>query len=132
MGYNLLMRVLAVVVLLGLLSACQSNQQQCTVIRAVGVTQGFKVANTDSPNATIKKGGCIEFVYDDETGATHLVQSKPGTPKELGFSTYPMGFKGYKERIVFNIAGEIEYICSTQDVNGSHAKTMNGIITVQP
>ncbi|WP_297858460.1 hypothetical protein [Meiothermus sp.] len=126
------MRVLALVVLLGLLSACQSNQQQCTVIRVLGVTQGFKVANTDSPNATIKKGGCIEFVYDDETGATHLAQSKPGTPEELKFYTYNMNNKGYKERIVFNIAGEIEYICSIQDVNGSHAITMNGRITVQP
>lgn len=101
------------------------------MIRVLGVSQGFKVANTDSPNATIQKGGCIEFVYDDETGATHLVQSKPGTPPELEFITYTMNIKGQKERHI-KIAGEIEYICSIQDNNGSHAKTMNGKITVQP
>ncbi len=120
--------------LLFLFAACQpSNPQACVVVRALTIEEGFKAGNTNSSDVTIKKGGCIEFVNEDPTQNTHLAQSKPGTPQELQFTTINLapGIEN-KVKVVFNIAGEIEYICSLNTGNIVHARTMYGRITVLP
>lgn len=120
--------------LLFLFAACQpSNPQACVVVRALTIQEGFKVGNTNSSDVTIKKGGCIEFVNEDPTQTLHLAQSRPDTPPELYFTTNNLApGSENKVKVVFNIAGEIEYICALNTGNVVHARTMYGKITVLP
>ncbi|GIW23937.1 hypothetical protein [Meiothermus sp.] len=128
------MRSLVLGVLGLLLAACQPKASDaCTVIRALSVEEGFRAGYTNSPDVTIKKGGCIEFVNEDPSGTIHLAQSKPTTPEELKFNTPNLlPNPEYKAKVVFNIAGEIEYICGLNTGTVVHARTMYGKITVLP
>jgi plastocyanin len=108
--------------------AASSNpiSDSCQVVRMVSTQAGFRLAGTNSPNVTLKVGGCLEFVNDDPN-SVHNVQSRPNTPSNLAFNTAILS-PGASQKVVFNIAGDIEYICGV----GNHATTMNGRITVQP
>ncbi|WP_337867241.1 hypothetical protein [Meiothermus sp.] len=124
------MRIIGLVILMILLASCTESSNpspdSCQVIRMVSTQTGFRLANTNSPNVITKVGGCIEFVNDDPN-SVHNAQSRPGIPNNLAFNT-PILARGESQKVFFNIAGEIEYICGV----GSHATTMNGRITVQP
>lgn len=117
--------------LLVVLLSCQpSTPRACVVIQAVSIEQGFKVKGTDSPNVTIRQGDCIEFVNVDQND-THTVQTKPGSnpPEEIPATNLPYPPHSYK--VVLNLAGEYEYICSLNTGSVVHAKTMFGRITVR-
>lgn len=102
------------------------NPDACAVVRMVSTQTGFRLVNSNSANVTIKAGGCIEFVNDD-ANSVHNAQSRPNTPSHLAFNTAILA-QGKSQKVVLNIAGEVEYICGV----GSHATTMSGRITVQP
>ncbi len=75
---------------------------------------------------TLKPGDCVEFINADQ--GTHDAVSIPGTPQNLRFGTRRLN-SGERQKVVFNLAGEIEYICSVD----SHAQLgMRGTIRVQP
>lgn len=124
------MRIIGLITLLFMLSSCaessNSSPDSCQVVRMVNTQTGFRLANTNSPNVTTKIGGCIEFVNDDAT-SVHNAQSRSNTPSNLAFNMTILSL-GASQKVYFNIAGEIEYICGV----GNHATTMNGRITVQP
>ncbi len=124
------MRIISHVTLLILLASCAEssnpNPDSCQVVRMVSTQTGFRLANTSSSNVTVRSGGCIEFVNDD-ANSFHNAQSRPGIPNNLAFNT-PILARGESQKVFFNIAGEVEYICGV----GNHATTMNGRITVQP
>lgn len=118
------------VLLIGLVSCQPAAPKACVVIRAVSVEAGFKVGNTDSPDVTIQRGDCIEFVNADPS-SSHTVQTKPfsNPPEEIPATNLPYEPNRFKK--VFNIAGEYEYICSLSTNNVAHARTMYGKITVR-
>lgn len=124
------MRMLGLVTLMILLVSCgessNPNPSACQVVQMVSTQNGFRLANTNNANVTVKAGSCIEFVNND-ANSVHNAQSRPGIPNNLAFNTAILA-RGESQKVVFNIAGEIEYICGV----GSHATTMNGRITVQP
>ncbi|RIH86014.1 Copper binding protein, plastocyanin/azurin family [Meiothermus luteus] len=93
----------------------------CQVVEMVGPTQPFQ-----PERVTLPKGGCIEFVNADQ--GVHDAVSAPGTPPELQFGTRRLA-AGERQKVVFNLAGEIEYICS---VDGHAQLGMRGRIVVQP
>ncbi len=124
------MRMLGLATLMILLVSCgelsNPNPDACQVVRMVSTQAGFRLANTSSANVTVKAGGCIEFVNDDANNF-HNAQSRPSAPSNLAFNTAILA-RGESQKVVFNVAGEVEYICGV----GNHATTMNGRITVQP
>ncbi|MDW8217541.1 MAG: plastocyanin/azurin family copper-binding protein [Acidobacteriota bacterium] len=93
----------------------------CQVVQMVGPTQPFQPAQV-----TLRKGGCIEFVNADQ--GPHDAVSAPGTSSALQFGTRRLA-PGERQKVVFNLAGEIEYICS---VDGHAQLGMRGKIIVQP
>lgn len=122
------MRILGLVTLIVVLVSCgeSSNPNSCQVVRMVSTQTGFRLANTNSANVTLKAGGCIEFLNEDPN-SVHNAQSRPNAPGGLAFNTAILT-RGESQKVVFNIAGQVEYICGV----GSHATTMRGRITVQP
>ncbi len=124
------MRIIGLVTLLIMLASCAEssnpNPDSCQVVRMISTQAGFRLANSNSSNVTTKVGGCIEFVNDD-ANSVHNAQSRQNTPSNLAFST-PILARGESQKVFFNVAGEIEYICGV----GNHATTMNGRITVKP
>lgn len=117
--------------LLGVLLSCQpSLPKACVVIEAVSIKEGFRVKDTNSADVTIHPGDCIEFVNADPN-LTHTVQTKPQSnpPEEIPARTLP--YRPYSYKVVLNIAGEYEYICSINTGNVVHAQTMFGKITVR-
>jgi len=129
--YYKVMRRLLLLMLVAPIS-CQPSSPSCVVIQAVSIEQGFRVEGTDSPNVTIRRGGCIEFVNIDPTGTVHIAQTKPnsGAPEDF-ITPNLLPNPAQRERVVLNIAGEYEYICSLNTGNVVHARTMFGKITVQ-
>lgn len=117
--------------LLGLLLSCQPDTPKaCVVIEAVSVEEGFRVKGTNSADVTIRRGECIEFVNQDST--VHIAQTRPGSGAPEDFSTQNLTpDPAYKVKIVLNIAGEYEYICSINTGTVVHAQTMFGKITVR-
>lgn len=116
--------------LLGVLLSCQpSLPKACVVIEAVSLEEGFRVKGTNSADVTIRPGDCIEFVNADRL--THTVQTKPQSnpPEEIPARNLPYRPDSYK--VVLNIAGEYEYICSINTGSVVHARTMFGKITVR-
>ncbi|MCX7782852.1 MAG: plastocyanin/azurin family copper-binding protein [Meiothermus sp.] len=124
------MRILGLATLVVLSVSCgessNPNPDACQVVRMVSTQAGFRLVNTNSANVIVKAGGCIEFVNDDPS-SVHNAQSRPNAPSNLAFNTAILA-RGESQKVVFNIAGEVEYICGV----GSHATTMSGRITVQP
>lgn len=128
------MRRLLLLLMLGALVSCQPSSSSCVVIEALGIEegQGFKVRGTNSADVTIRQGGCIEFVNVDPTGTVHLAQTKPNSGAPENFITPNLlPNPAQKERVVLNLAGEYEYICSLNTGNVVHARTMYGKITVR-
>ncbi|MGK0619066.1 cupredoxin domain-containing protein [Meiothermus cerbereus] len=118
--------------MLGALMSCQPSSSSCVVIEALGIERGFRVVGTDSANVTIRQGGCIEFVNVDPTGTVHLAQTKPNSGAPENFITPNLlPNPAQKERVVLNLAGEYEYICSLNTGNVVHARNMFGKITVR-
>jgi len=93
----------------------------CKEVRMIGPTQPF------SPSIlTLKQGECVEFVNIDQ--GVHDAVSVAGTPANLRFATRRLR-AGERQKILFNLAGEVEYICTVD----SHAQLgMRGTIRVQP
>ncbi|WP_299433601.1 hypothetical protein [uncultured Meiothermus sp.] len=124
------MRITGLMPLLLWLVSCgeftNPNPGACQVVRMVSTQTGFRLANSNSANVSVKAGGCVEFVNDD-ANSVHNAQSRPGAPSNLAFNTAILT-RDQSQKVVFNIVGEVEYICGV----GSHATTMNGRITVQP
>ncbi|RDI94866.1 hypothetical protein DV704_09360 [Meiothermus sp. QL-1] len=106
-----------------LLAACSgaNTPTACAEVRMVSPTQPFNPSLV-----TLKKGGCIEFFNADQ--GVHDAVSVPSTPAALQFSTRRLN-GGERQRVVFNLAGEIEYICT---VNGHAQLGMRGRIVVEP
>ncbi|MDT7919579.1 MAG: hypothetical protein RQ868_03185 [Meiothermus sp.] len=126
------MRRLLLLLMLGALVSCQPSSSSCVVIEALGIDRGFRVQGTNSADVTIRQGGCIEFVNVDPTGTLHLAQTKPNSGPPKDFSTPNLlPDPTQKERVVLNLAGEYEYICSLNTGNVVHARTMYGKITVR-
>ncbi len=117
--------------LLGVLLSCQpSPPKACVVIQAVSLEKGFLVVGTDSPNVTIGRGGCIEFVNADPS-MTHTVQTRPSSNPPEPINAVNLPYEPNRYKIVLNLAGEYEYICGLNTGNVVHARTMFGKITVR-
>ncbi len=119
------MRWLVLVALVFLASCTDKASNACEVVEIPSLEAGFVSKSTGNANVTLKVGGCIEFVNNDPVNV-HLAQSKNASAG-LSFAT-PNLLSGSREKVVFNLAGDIEYVCAIQD----HARTMRGTITVLP